>query len=274
MMKKTRIGTSGWSYPDWVGTFYPNGIPQNKMFMFFSKIFDTVELNTSFYNLPKIGVVENWAKKSPPDFLFSIKFPQEITHKKIGKESIDEEDLMPFFQVISPLEKKIGPILVQFPPSFKFDINLLEDLLALLPSKKKYAVEFRNLSWLTSETYKLLENYHMAYCIVDEPLLPPDVIITTNFAYIRWHGRRKGHWYNYLYSEQELADWIPKIKQIEDDSRIENLYAYFNNHPQGQAPTNCRQLLKMLGVNTSDPRTVSLKSLGLSKGQKKLDSFF
>ncbi len=275
MEKKIRIGCSGWSYTGdlgWVGKFYPKKIPSNKMFLFYSQIFDTVELNTTFYNLPKIGTVENWALKSPKDFLFSVKFPQDITHKKIGKEPVDEEDLMPFFSVISPLEQKMGPILVQFPPSFEFNPELLEDILVLLPSTKKYAVEFRNLSWLTSKTYKILEEYHVAYCIVDEPLLPPDIHITTDFAYIRWHGRRKSHWYNYLYSEEELQEWIPKIEKIEGE--IKNIYGYFNNHPHGQAPTNCRQLLKMLGKDTKDPNTITVKSLTLSKDQKKLDSFF
>ena len=272
MEKKIRIGTSGWSYPDWVGTFYPSKIPQNKMFLFFSKIFNTVELNTTFYNIPKIGTVQSWSKKSPKDFLFSVKFPQEITHKKLGNVPLDEEDLMPFFYVISPLEQKMGPILVQFPPSFDFNIELLEDLLVLLPSDKKYAVEFRHLSWLTSKTYKLLEKYHMAYCIVDEPLLPPEIVITSDFAYIRWHGQNKKHWYNYLYTKEELEGWIPKIENIKD--QVNNIYGYFNNHPHGQAPTNCRQLLKMLGKEINDPNEISLKSLTLSKDQKKLDSFF
>ncbi|MFX0133411.1 MAG: DUF72 domain-containing protein [Candidatus Hodarchaeota archaeon] len=275
MEKKIRIGCSGWSYTGdlgWVGKFYPKKIPSNKMFLFYSKIFDTVELNTTFYNLPKISTVENWAIKSPKDFLFSVKFPQDITHKKIGKEPVDEEDLMPFFSVISPLEQKMGPILVQFPPSFEFNPELLEDILVLLPSTKKYAIEFRNLSWLTSKTYQLLEEYHAAYCIVDEPLLPPDIYITTDFAYIRWHGRKPKHWYNYLYSEEELKAWIPKIEKLKDE--VKNIYGYFNNHPHGQAPTNCRQLLKMLGKDTKDPKTISVKSLALSKDQKKLDSFF
>ena len=249
MEKKFRIGCSGWSYPEkngWIGNFYPKKIPVGKMFPFYSKIFDTVELNTTFYNLPKVGTVENWAKKSPNDFIFSVKFPQDITHKKIGKQPVDEEDLMAFFYVIAPLEKKIGPILVQFPPSFKFDLELLEDLLALLPSRdNRYTVEFRDISWVTSKTYKLLEEYKVAYCIVDEPKLPPDVIVTTDFAYIRWHGRNKRHWYNYLYTKEELEEWVLNIEKIQDE--VKTVYGYFNNHPHGQAPTNCRDLLKMLG---------------------------
>ncbi len=137
---------------------------------------------------------------------------------------------------------------------------------------KKYAVEFRDLSWLTSKTFHLLENYKVAYCIVDEPKLPPDVIVTTDFAYIRWHGRNKKHWYDYLYSKEELEEWIPKIEKLKDE--VKNIYGYFNNHPQGQAPTNCRQLLKILGKETTDPNTITVKSLSLSKDQKKLDSFF
>ncbi|MHA1376788.1 MAG: DUF72 domain-containing protein [Candidatus Helarchaeota archaeon] len=276
MKNKIRIGCSGWSYmgdSGWVSNFYPKGIPPNKMFQFYSKIFDTVEINTTFYNLPKVGIVENWAKQAPQNFLFSVKFPQDITHKKIGKEPINEEDLMAFFYVIAPLEQKMGPILVQFPPSFKFNPELLEELLVLLPSRdKKYAIEFRDLSWLISKTSNLLEQYHVAYCIVDEPLLPPDIIITTDFAYIRWHGRRKQHWYNYLYSENELKEWVPKIEKISNE--VKEIYGYFNNHPHGQAPTNCRQLLELLGRKTVDPKTVTVKSLSLSKDQKKLDSFF
>jgi hypothetical protein len=144
---------------------------------------------------------------------------------------------------------KLGPILVQLPPSFNFSrIERLASFLDLLPDDFDFAVEFRDLSWLRPETWKLLRGHNVAYTIVDEPLMPSDMVFTANFSYIRWHGRGKRPWFNYRYGEGELGEWVPKVKEAAE--RTEKVYGYFNNHFHAYAPENCIQLLEMLGKAT------------------------
>jgi len=158
---------------------------------------------------------------------------------------------------------------VQLPPKFRKDLELLEELISYFPSKHNYTIEFRNKSWIINnkldpETLNLLEKYNIAYCIVSEPgSIPPISVISADFAYIRWHGLNKRHWYNYLYSEQELKA-----------ENVKRIFGYFNNHLNGQAPANCNYLLKLLGKKTVDPKSINIKTLMLPKGQKTMDQFF
>ncbi len=126
-----------------------------------------------------------------------------------------------------------------------FDIGKMEDFFQILPSDFKFAVEFRNLSWIAGETWRLLESYNVAYTVVDEPLLPPEIRVTANFAYVRWHGKGLGPWYNYRYNREELEPWVPKVEEISGNT--EAVYGYFNNHYHGYAVENCLQVLEMLG---------------------------
>jgi hypothetical protein len=144
---------------------------------------------------------------------------------------------------------KLGSILVQLPPEFSFnEIETLSKFLALLPESYRFAVEFRNLSWVRDESWKLLREHNVAYTIVDEPLLPPKSVFTADFAYIRWHGRHSRPWFDYRYSEKELDEWVPKVKEAAE--KTEKVYGYFNNHFHGYAPENCIQLLEKLGKAT------------------------
>jgi len=250
------------------------------MLLFYSIIFKTVEINTTFYNIPKLEYVRNWVQKTPADFLFAVKFPQSITHEKLYKEDVFQKDLTPFLGVLNALKPKLGPILIQFRPKFDKDLSKLENFFSLLPTEYKYTIEFRHKSWITDATFQLLEKYSMAYCIVDEPyktderktLIPPIMKITSDFTYIRWHGLNPKHWYNYLYSEDQIKEWKEKIETISDS--VKTVYGYFNNHPNGQAPTNCIQLLKMFGKESRDPNSFSvIKGIRRKRG-KSLESFF
>jgi len=239
------LGTSGWSYAEWVGVFYPTS-SESKL-AFYSKTFSTVEIDSTFYAFPKEGMVMGWDRYSPRNFVFNAKLPQTITHERLealGKPV--EEELDKFANLMLPLNNsgKLGCLLIQLPPRYKYDPGHLEEFLSILPHGFKYAIEFRHKSWLRDETWKALSKYNVAYTIVDEPLLPPEVHITADFAYVRWHGRGQRPWYDYHYTEKELRDWVPKVKEVEDS--VKTTYGYFNNHFHGYAVENGLSILKML----------------------------
>ena len=219
----------------------------------YSKIFRTVEIDSTFYRYPSKGTVMGWAKYSPEGFVYSAKLPKLITHeKKLGLKEDVEKDLEKFIELIEPLSLsgKLGCILIQLPPKFEYKPKELEDFFKLLPTHMRFAVEFRDQSWMRQETWALLRKYQVAYTIVDEPLLPPEIHITTNTAYFRWHGHGTRPWYNYRYDKEELQPWIPKIRKTAEN--IQEIYGYFNNHYHGYAVENCLQVLEMLRLLTPE----------------------
>jgi flavodoxin len=174
-----------------------------------------------------------------------------ITHeKKLDLNAGIEEDLQKFTELMEPLSLsgKLGCILIQLPPRFDYKPKELEDFFKILPTHIKFAVEFRDRSWMRPETWALLEKHRVAYTIVDEPLLPPELHVTSDIAYFRWHGRGTRPWYNYRYDVEELKPWIPKVK--ETTGKVSKVYGYFNNHYHGYAVENCLQVLEMLGALT------------------------
>ncbi len=248
-MAELHIGTSGWSYNEWAGVFYPNS-STNKL-SYYSKLYQTVEVDSSFYAYPSKGLVLGWARYTPDDFVFSVKLPQLITHeKKLEVSKGAEADLIRFLSLLKPLiaTGKLGPVLIQLPPSFSFnsDFDKMKGFLSRTPEDIKFAVEFRHPSWLREEVWSLLRSRNTANVIVDEPLLPPDTVVTADFAFIRWHGRGTRPWYNYRYSEKELETWVPKLKEVA--SRVEKTYGYFNNHFKGFAVENSLRMMEKLGV--------------------------
>jgi uncharacterized protein YecE (DUF72 family) len=257
------LGTSGWSYRDWIGPFYTEG--DKSMLRAYGKVFKTVEIDSTFYRYPTKGTVMGWVKYSPEGFVYTAKLPKLITHeKKLDLTKGAEEDLEKFIELIEPLSLsgKLGCVLIQLPPKFEYEPKELEDFFKILPTHIKFAVEFRDPSWMRRETWTLLEKYKVAYTIVDEPLLPPEVHITSNIAYFRWHGRGTRPWYNYRYHVEELEPWIPKIKETNDKAKT--VYGYFNNHYHGYAVENCLQVLEMLGVLTQ----------GQSEAKNKVENYF
>lgn len=250
-MGKIFLGTSGWSYKDWIGPFYQK--KEKSMLSAYTKVFKTVEIDSTFYRYPSKGTVMGWLKYSPEDFVYAAKLPKLITHdKKLDLEQGVEDDLVSFCELLEPLSLngKLGCILIQLPPKFEFNPELLESFFKILPRTVKFAVEFRDLSWMRDETWSLLKKYEVAYTIVDEPLLPPEVEVTSSIAYFRWHGRGSRPWYNYRYKIEELKPWVPKVKEV--SQKVEAVYGYFNNHYHGYAVENCLQVLEMLGVLTPE----------------------
>ena len=250
-MGEIRIGTSGWSYKEWEVVFYPKG-EKNKL-SYYSKYFNTVEIDSTFYAYPKRAMIQGCARVTPDDFLFTAKLPKLITHeKKLDVEKGVGGDVYRFIHDVKPLldAKKLGPLLIQLPPSFTYETGLgkLIRFFEVLPTDIEFAVEFRNQSWMRRETWDLLKKCNVANTIVDEPLLPPDTVVTADFSFIRFHGRGAAPWYNYRYTDQEIKDWTPRVREVGAATR--RSYTYFNNHFRGNAPENALKLLKELGMAT------------------------
>lgn len=243
------LGTCGWSYTEWEGPFYTKG-EKNKLYAY-SQVFGTAEVDSTFYRYPSKGMVMGWLRYSPSDFLFTAKLPKLITHdKKLGLKGDVQADLGRFLDVMQPLQLdgKLACLLIQLPPSYGFNPENLEAFFKMLPAPYRFAVEFRNPSWMRNETWQLLNKYKVAYVNVDEPLLPPDIHLTTDLAYFRWHGRGEKPWFDYKYSAEELEPWIPKIREA--STQVKKTFGYFNNHFHGYAPENCITLIEKLGLMT------------------------
>lgn len=246
-MNKVLVGCSGWSYTDWIGVLYRT---KKNWFSEYAKIFGTTEINSTFYSYPKESLMRGLARVSPQGFVFSAKIPQLITHAKRLRVGDDVgKDLNRFLYLLEPLRStdKLGALLIQLPPSFDRQLDVFEEFAGILPlDDYEFVVEFRDLSWMTDETWRLLRKFRLGYCIVDEPLLPPTTEVTSNIAYIRWHGKGKQPWYYYQYREEELSSWRPKVEAVAQKAK--KTYAYFNNHFRGYAPLNALQLMKILGI--------------------------
>jgi uncharacterized protein YecE (DUF72 family) len=249
------LGCSGWHYKEWVGPFYK---PEDKSKLAaYQRVFKTVEIDSTFYRYPNKGMVFGWLRYTKPDFVFTAKLPKLITHtKKLDTAKGVENDLNTFLELMEPLQLdgKLACLLAQLGPSLKFNINLMESFFALFPPKFRLAVEFRHKSWMRNETWQLLEKYKVAYTIVDEPLLPPEAHVTSDFAYVRWHGKGEQIWYDYHYKPDELQPWVPKLRQV--SLKAEKIYGYFNNHYRGYAVKNALEMAEMLNVITPEQQEV------------------
>lgn len=251
--EKVMMGTSGWSYKEWIGPFYSK--TDKSMLRAYTQVFRTVEIDSTFYRYPSKGTVMGWTKYSPEGFVYTAKLPGLITHdKKLDLSQGIEEDLNAFIDLLEPLylSGKLGCILIQLPPRFSFNPEKLEQFFNILPTQVNFAVEFRDKSWIRNETWALLQKHRVAYTIVDEPLLPPEMHITSRIAYFRWHGQGSRPWYDYRYPSKELEPWIPKVKEA--SAKVSKIYGFFNNHFHGYAVENCLQVMEMLGVATPKQR--------------------
>ena len=225
----------------------------------YTRVFNTVEIDSTFYRYPSKGTVMGWTRYSPEGFVYAAKLPGLITHeKKLELTRGIESDLEKFLELMEPLSLsgKLGCILIQLPPRFDYRPKQLEDFFKLLPTHVKFAVEFRDLSWIRNETWALLEKYKVAYTIVDEPLLPPEIHFTSEIAYFRWHGHGARPWYNYRYRTEELQPWAPKVQEAA--IKVQKVYGYFNNHFHGYAVENCLQIMEKIGA--LEPRQAEAKN--------------
>ena len=239
-VKKTYVGTSGWQYKHWYEVFYPESVKSNELLEFYSQHFASVELNASFYHLPKASVFAGWHKKTPNNFLFSVKASRYITHIKKLRDF--EAGWTRFIEAAKELKEKLGQILFQLPPFLKANKEVLETALKVLPETYKYAFEFRHESWFTPEIYDILKKYNVALVMADSPDFPLKKEITADFIYLRFHGSKS--LYGSKYTVEELKSWAKEITSWQKQG-IE-IYAYFNNDAEGYAVENAKQLRELL----------------------------
>ena len=224
------IGTSGWQYRHWKEAFYPRGVAQKAWLEFYAERFQIVELNNSFYHLPKAESFVSWAQRTPEDFIVAAKVSRYLTHIKRLKDP--EEPVARFMKNASCLGSKLGPVLLQLPPTLQADLAALDATLTEFPDSVRVAVEFRHPSWFTPETKSLLEAHGAACCLADrngEPVTP--LWRTADWSFVRWH-----HGLSRpvpCYRRKDMTEWAERIAG--SWSREEDVYAFFNNDPRGCA---------------------------------------
>jgi len=242
---KIYIGTSGWTYYHWYGVFYPKELKSKDFLDFYVKFFNTVEINSSFYHLPRIKTFENWYKKTPPNFIFAVKVWRRITHIKSLKNS--KSDFKLFFKRAESLKEKFGPLLFQFPPKFKAtreNVKRLNNFLKFLSenTKKHCSLEFRHPSWFDEKIYNLLKKYNIALCWADTPRYPYVEKITADYLYLRLHGHEI--LYGSKYTQEQIQTYARKIKKL--PKKIKAVYVYFDNDSCGYAVENAQELIKAI----------------------------
>jgi uncharacterized protein YecE (DUF72 family) len=231
-----RVGTSGWHYNHWLGRFYPDGTPRNKWLEYYARHFDTVEINNTFYHLPKEVSLRRWRDQAPANFVYTIKANRYITHIKRLKGTSEQVAL--FFNRVNILAETLGPILYQLPPSMHKDIERLKAFLHQLPPGRIAVFEFRHKSWFSDDTYELLATNGADFCIHDMAGTESPRVVTGDVIYVRFHGTTGRYQGNY--PKSALTDWAAWIKQNLKGMR--GVYAYFNNDYNAYAVDNAKTL--------------------------------
>jgi uncharacterized protein YecE (DUF72 family) len=250
------IGTSGYSFRDWVGPFYPPGTRAGDFLGFYARHFGAVEVNSTYYGIPKPEVLARMADKTPDGFHFVVKLNQAMTHE----HSLEPALVHDFLDAVEPLKRagKYDGLLAQFPWAFHRTPENRRFLAALRDrlSEEPLFVEFRHDSWITPELKSSLEAHRIGYCSVDEPrlegLVPPVALLTTQDAYIRFHGRNAANWwgrgggdrYDYDYRKPELEEWVGKVRELAERAR--RIYLFFNNCHAGQAARSAKLMQELL----------------------------
>lgn len=226
------VGTSGYSYKEWKGSFYPEKIPAKEMLHFYSERLSTVEINATFYRLPQKSTLENWKEQVPKSFRFSLKAPQRITHFKRLNEVGD--DTKYFLEIAATLEDQLGVVLFQLPPNLKKDLPRLETFLSALPAQPRVAFEFRHPTWFDDDVLALLRAGNCALCISDTDDMPVTHIDkTADWGYLRLR--------RVLYSEEHLTDWLARVRQ----QNWNETFVFFKHEDEGTGPRLAAQFLQL-----------------------------
>jgi uncharacterized protein YecE (DUF72 family) len=249
-MKRIYIGTSGWSYKDWAGNFYPPELKSTDYLEYYSRHFNSVEIDSTFYGVPRKTTVANWYKSVPPEFKFAAKFPKEITHDS-GLTGV-EDLLNKYLDTMSGLKEKLGPLLIQFPYSFKPDMSdELASFLNLLPKGFGFVIEIRNRKWLDERFYQMLREHSVGLALLDHPWMPRVDVATSRALYVRFLGDRQeipdDFTHERIERSQDLEQWARIISALEE--KVDDFYGYFNNHYSGHSPTTAGKFLSLLNRN-------------------------
>lgn len=235
------IGTSGWTYDHWQGSFYPPDLAKSRWFDYYASRFNSVEINATYYRKFQNQTYQKWKTRAPQGFGYVLKAPKTITHRKLLKNA--EEDIREFCLSAALLEDKFEMILLQTAPNLPYDLGLLHSALSAFADPHRVAVEFRNERWFNSETARLLESVGAAFCNVDSPRQHLTDYLTAERAYLRLHGRQS--WYSSNYSDEELK-WIADLACRLVTHGAKRIYIFFNNDFGGYAPANALLLQTLL----------------------------
>jgi uncharacterized protein YecE (DUF72 family) len=271
--RKIRVGCQAWGYDDWVSRpgqpiFYPQGTHDSDKLSLYAEIFDLIELDSAVYGIPSLSNIENWCRKTPPDFIFAPKLPNIITHRNTLRP-VTWPVLEEFCERVRNFEEKLGPILVLLPPHFEpstENTRLFEQFLERLPSDLRFAVEFRHPDWLTDLTFERLENYGVALGMAEGRWIPRaeffkrSEISAADFAYIRFSGPRDLTMVDRIYRNMDanLLEWANQIKKIP----AREIFIFISNFYEGHSPESVNKLKRLLGLETKDPASLE-KQLSL-----------
>jgi len=235
---KVRVGTSGYSYKEWKGNFYPEDLKDADMLRYYSERFGSVEINNTFYRMPTAALLTRWAGETPPEFTFVLKAPQRITHRK--RLADVKDDLTYFFDTAYELGPKLGPVLFQLPPYLKKDLDRLREFLSLLPETRPVAFEFRHASWFEEPVFEALRSRDAALCVadVDEEDLPEAPLSTASWGYLRL--RRKE------YGDADLSRWADRI----GGQGWRDAYVFFKHEDEGKGPDFANRFTSVIGRPT------------------------
>jgi uncharacterized protein YecE (DUF72 family) len=250
-MQNLHLGTIGWSYNFWKGNFYPNKTISKDYLAYYASQFNTVEVDSTFYRIPTAQTVTNWKQQTPNGFVFSLKFPQVITHVKMLKDC--QNETAAFLDRAKLLGEKLGPLLLQFPPNFTAQhLPDLEAFLHELPKQQRYVVEVRNKTWLNPDLYSLLRDNNVALAWADSPLMSQVSELTSDFLYVRWEGDRKKVQGTLgkieVDKKNDLKLWTDKIKPFPE--RHTEVYGYFGKYYSGYPPSDIAYLQSLLNSNS------------------------
>jgi uncharacterized protein YecE (DUF72 family) len=259
MTAAIHIGTQGWNYDAWVGPFYPDGTRAVDFLTLYTRAFDTVEVDSTFYAIPPEKTVRGWAERSAPGFTFALKMPQEITHERRLREVDDLLEL--FLDRAHALGTKLGPILIQLGPDFApTELPALAQFLDKLPGDARFAVEFRQRGWINDTVLQMLTEHNTALALTDARWIPRKTMLslaqrpTADFAYLRWMGpNREIVDYSRIQHDRtrEMEEWSEAVLML--IQKVTAVYGYVNNHFAGHSPYSARQLQKLLGQRAVEP---------------------
>ena len=228
------VGTSGYNYPEWKGSFYPQKMPAAKMLPYYAEHFSTVEINYTFYRMPNEKILAGWNRETPDHFKLTLKAPKRITHDRRLRDC--EESVQMFLRAAQTLGPKLGAVLFQLPPYFKKDLQVLDGFLGMLPADLCAAFEFRHASWLDEEVYARLQARNLSLCVADSEKSSTPLRLTADYAYFRL--RDEG------YTPDDVANWARSIR--DHTAACREVYVYFKHEEQGKGPQFARMLLDAL----------------------------
>ncbi|MGA9767490.1 MAG: DUF72 domain-containing protein [Blastocatellia bacterium] len=261
MGTKIFLGTQGWNYEGWVGSFYPRGVSSKEVLSLYAKIFDTVEIDSTFYAIPPENTVNGWNARTPSGFKFSVKLPSEITHKNRLRNS--QEHLNRFVERMLLLGEKLGCVLIQLPPDFSpNEMSAFSSFLKSLPSSVRFAVEFRDPGWLNERAMAEMAAHNVALTLTDSRWINRDLSFrmienyTAEVAYVRWMGPRELTDFSRIQIDRtkELNEWAEAFERLRGE--VKAVFGYFNNHYQGHSPASCNLFKDLIGLATVDPESL------------------